>query len=78
MKKALKILDFQDFLPGRGSKTRTHNKGFGDPRVTITPCPYVLRTNELYRKTAMMSIVLLFKFPPNIAAWLPFTYRTQH
>ena len=54
----------------RGSKIRTHNKGFGDPRVTITPCPYVLRTNELYRKTAMMSIVLFFKFPPNIATWL--------
>ena len=34
-------------LYGRGSKIRTHNKGFGDPRVTITPCPYVL-SNRVY------------------------------
>ena len=26
---------------GRGRRTRTLNKGFGDPRVTITPCPCV-------------------------------------
>ena len=28
---------------GRGRRTRTLNKGFGDPRVTITPCPYAVR-----------------------------------
>ena len=33
---------------GRGSKIRTHNKGFGDPRVTITPCPYVLSNVYYY------------------------------
>ena len=41
---------FQGFSIGRGRRTRTLNKGFGDPRVTITPCPYVqpsLRTNAI-------------------------------
>ncbi len=32
---------FKKSSHGRGSKIRTHNKGFGDPRVTITPCPYI-------------------------------------
>ena len=33
---------------GRGRRTRTLNKGFGDPRVTITPCPYVLSNGIHY------------------------------
>ena len=33
---------------GRGRRTRTLNKGFGDPRVTITPCPYVLSNRIHY------------------------------
>ena len=39
---------------GRGTRTRTQNKGFGDPRVTITPYPYVATrlfnhiTNSMY------------------------------
>ncbi len=32
------------FLFGRGSKTRTHKNGFGDRYVTITSCPYILRS----------------------------------
>ena len=47
---------------GRGRRTRTLNKGFGDPRVTITPCPYVLRTQELYLKTEGLSIALILNF----------------
>ena len=31
---------------GRGRRTRTLNKGFGDPRVTITPCPYAHRVQR--------------------------------
>ena len=40
---------------GRGSKIRTHNKGFGDPRVTITPCPYILATESLYTISASIA-----------------------
>ena len=35
-------LRYTDLL-SRGTRTRTQNKGFGDPRVTITPYPYALR-----------------------------------
>lgn len=38
---------------GRGRRTRTLNKGFGDPRVTITPCPY--EHALLYRDTGKKS-----------------------
>ena len=34
-------LILQGFRCGRGRRIRTLNKGFGDPRVTITPCPCV-------------------------------------
>ena len=30
-------------MTGTPGRTRTLNKGFGDPRVTITPCPYAVR-----------------------------------
>ncbi len=40
-KKAL-TLKARSALPRRGRRTRTLNKGFGDPRVTITPCPYAV------------------------------------
>ena len=35
------IVSISESLGGRGRRTRTLNKGFGDPRVTITPCPYI-------------------------------------
>ena len=36
-------VSFETGSSGRGTRTRTQNKGFGDPRVTITPYPYALR-----------------------------------
>ena len=50
---------------GRGTRTRTQNKGFGDPRVTITPYPYVHIDCEhhiLYRHMNDLSIPFLRKF----------------
>ena len=44
----------QDFRFVRGRRIRTLNKGFGDPRVTITPCPYQQRV-KLYEKRAALS-----------------------
>ena len=35
------------FSLGRGRRIRTLNKGFGDPRVTITPCPYCIRNSAI-------------------------------
>ena len=32
---------YRVFAIRRGRRIRTLNKGFGDPRVTITPCPYI-------------------------------------
>ena len=40
-------VSFETGSSGRGTRTRTQNKGFGDPRVTITPYPYVV-TRLLY------------------------------
>ena len=42
---------------GRGRRIRTLNKGFGDPRVTITPFPYA--TGILYRMRGALSTVFL-------------------
>ena len=38
--RALKLNGFKALSAGRARRTRTLNKGFGDPRVTITPLPY--------------------------------------
>ena len=38
-KRIKKSVAFATDLFGRGRRTRTLNKGFGDPRVTITPYP---------------------------------------
>ena len=46
-------LDSAFSLTGRGRRIRTLNKGFGDPRVTITPCPY--EHALLYRDTGKKS-----------------------
>ncbi len=39
-RKSPETLTLQGFPCGRGRRIRTLNKGFGDPRVTITPFPY--------------------------------------
>ena len=36
-------------LTGRGGRTRSLNKGFGVPRVTITPCPYTSQEKHFLR-----------------------------
>ena len=62
-RKNAESLDSAFSLTGRGSKIRTHNKGFGDPRVTITPCPYDLATESLYTISGKMSIPFRHKNP---------------
>ena len=42
------------WLYGRGRRIRTLNKGFGDPRVTITPCPFG-NNMELYTSFPFLS-----------------------
>ena len=44
---ALQTLNLQGFVTSRGRRIRTLNKGFGDPRVTITPCPYCIRNSAI-------------------------------
>ena len=38
---------FRKSSHGRGRRTRTLNKGFGDPRVTITPCPFAVQRTSI-------------------------------
>ncbi len=43
---------FQGFVRSRGRRIRTLNKGFGDPRVTITPFPCVSHTRVIIPERA--------------------------
>ena len=56
-------ISFETGSSGRGTRTRTQNKGFGDPRVTITPYPYVvgrLVYNTMTRVVCQVEISLFF------------------
>ena len=50
--KTLTLVSRLAFYYGRGRRIRTLNKGFGDPRVTITPFPYCSRNMDYYRAFA--------------------------
>ena len=53
IRKTPENVDSQGVLISRARRTRTLNKGFGDPRVTITPLPY-LTTREIIFKSEQL------------------------
>ena len=62
-KKAAHLNESKQATYGRGRRTRTLNKGFGDPRVTVTPCPSALF--PLYTCFSFCQPEILQKRPKN-------------
>ena len=63
-KKAAHLNESKQATYGRGRRTRTLNKGFGDPRVTVTPCPSALF--PLYTCFSFCQPEILQKRPKNV------------
>ncbi len=66
---------------GRGRRIRTLNKGFGDPRVTITPCPYTQQIDYTKRAISCQEKITRVSFrkqrPDGYLSYFKFIFPVQ-